>query len=128
MPVTSPRPAPAPTSASWSAPRAPRRALMVDFPSDINPQLWIVWGERRERLYLFGNCHTFPGRMAAWHPDGFDLCVSKFEIHEASEQSWAWIDGFLAGNEPAPPDDQDEVQFALWSGSARDFRDRGQWP
>jgi len=98
-------------------------------PNDVDPRLWIMWGDPPIRLYLFGNCHTSLGRMAAFDPStGQDLCVSKFEITEASDLAQAWIEGYLRGSEPAPPDDRDGSAFAAWQRAMTVFHGRGDLP
>jgi len=98
-------------------------------PDDIDPRLWIMWGEPPIRLYLFGNCHTSVGRMAAFDPStGQDLCVSKFEITEASDLAQAWIEGYLRGAEPRPPDDQDQEAFSRWQRAMVEFHRQGDLP
>jgi len=53
------------------------------------------------RCRLEGNAHTFPGRIAAWSETlGSHVTISRSDVRDASPEAWAWIDGFLAGNEP----------------------------
>jgi hypothetical protein len=71
-------------------------------PTDIDARLWIDRGCQGHD-FLFGNCHTFPGRMAAYCPhQANDVCVSREEIRSMSEESALWIAGFLVGSEPGP--------------------------
>ena len=63
--------------------------------------------------------------MSAYHPDGWEVSVSKFEIQEASEFAWVWIDGFLRGNEPRAPHDNDEEADQAWEAMAVEFRRTG---
>lgn len=97
-------------------------------PNGVDPRLWIIWGDPSTRVYLVGNSHTFPGRMSAYHPDGWEVSVSKFEILEASELAWAWIDGFLRGNEPSAPQDNDEEADLAWEAIVTEFRRTGDLP
>lgn len=105
-------------------------------PAHVDPELWILtYKHPSHREYLVGNSHTFPGRMSAYCPEenrGFS--VSKFEIERCSAYSRRWIDGFLHGNTPPAPDDDDvtprewESRFARWRELAATFHETGQWP
>jgi len=66
--------------------------------------------------------------MSAYHPDGWEVSVSKFEIEDASEFAWMWIEGFLRGNEPAMPKDNDEEVDAAWEAAVVEFRRTGDLP
>ena len=78
--------------------------------------------------YLVGNPHTFPGRMAMWcEVSSCELSVSLSEISSASEHARVWIDGFLAGNEPAPPQNDDPSEEQAWHRARRAFRATGEW-
>jgi hypothetical protein len=71
-------------------------------PRDIDERLWIERG-CPGRDFLFGNCHTFAGRMAAYcPPTAKDVCVSIDEIRAMSDEATLWVAGFLAGNESDP--------------------------
>ena len=53
------------------------------------------------RCRLLGNAHTFPGRIAAWSETlASNVTISRSDVRDASPEAWAWIEGFLAGNEP----------------------------
>lgn len=76
--------------------------------------------------------HTYPGRMSAWCPHkqvGYNVSLS--EMGEMSEQSRYFVAGFLAGNEPGPPDDADhEIEpddLAAWLAATARFRRTGLW-
>jgi hypothetical protein len=95
-------------------------------PDGIDPGLWIVAKNHPDPWFLYGNCHTFPGRMKAWNSkDGRDVCVSLFEIVSCSRSSYWWIKGFLAGNEPEPP--EDEAEAASWAERRDAFYETGDW-
>lgn len=84
------------------------------------------------RDFIVGNPHTFPGRMAAWCPhDRAGYCVSLGEIATMSDESRYFIAGFLAGNEPEPPTDDegesDEADQVAWQSARRRFRRTGCW-
>ncbi|HEU5379847.1 MAG TPA: hypothetical protein VFV38_30865 [Ktedonobacteraceae bacterium] len=104
--------------------------------SHYDEQLWFIQEGCDEKHYLQGNPHTFPGRMAAWCPkqqQGF--CVSKSEIQECSVAARYWIQGFLSGNEPAYPTDdegyplesEDDPQIKKWRAAIQLFAKTGVW-
>jgi hypothetical protein len=81
---------------------------------------------------LTGNPHTFHGRMSAWCPaQQVRYIVSLDETTEMSAASRYFIKGFLSGNEPAPPgeDDgnQDPGDLAAWLAAIARFRATGTW-
>jgi len=84
--------------------------------------------------FLFGNPHTFPGRMWAWCPKKeTSFCVSKSEIGEMSVQTSYWIKGFLIGNQPAPPTDENDNEdlegksYKDWLKQIDKFVKTGLW-
>jgi len=86
------------------------------------------------RDLLTGAGHTFPGRMSAWCPQkGIGYNVSLSEMGEMSEQARYFIAGFLAGNEPGPPDNDDAdadaeaADLAAWRAATGRFRRTGLW-
>lgn len=107
---------------------------MSDLPQ-YNEELWFTMGDHcGGRHFILGNPHTFPGRMMAWCPTKqTSFFFSKGEVESASSAAVAWIDGFLAGNEPPPPVDGDgDVDFASdayqhWSREVTRFRETGHW-
>jgi hypothetical protein len=63
-------------------------------------ELWVDAGSFG-RCRLDGNAHTSPGRISAWSETySAWVTISRSDIRETSPEAWAWIDGFLAGNEP----------------------------
>lgn len=79
-----------------------------------------------------GNGHTFIGRIAAWCPQkdvGYN--VSLNEMGAMSTESRYFIAGFLAGNEPRYPSDDegetDEADLIAWQSATRRFRRTGSW-
>lgn len=62
--------------------------------------IWVEAGDFG-RCRLDGNAHTFPGRISAWSEtlDAW-VAISRSDVREAPPEAWAWIEGFLAGNEP----------------------------
>lgn len=61
---------------------------------------WVVTDDLG-RCRLLGNAHTFPGGIAAWSEAlNVNVTIARSDVREASADAWAWIEGFLAGNEP----------------------------
>lgn len=70
--------------------------------------------------------------MAAWCPTTeVHYCVSVDEMKEMSTATRYCIRGFLAGNEPAPPIDdegnEDPDDMDAWRSAVRRFRHTGNW-
>jgi hypothetical protein len=98
-----------------------------NLPDDIDERLWIRTAGCGERDFLWGSSHTFPGRMQAYCPhERQDFSVSKCEVTEVSSESSLWIEGFLRGNEPGPPEDDDGLDE--WRTFREAFYRTGEWP
>jgi hypothetical protein len=79
-----------------------------------------------EIAYITGSCHTFPGRLSVWVPsDERSRCVSKSDIADAPVQARYWIQGFLAGSVPPPP--EDPSLEAVWLQARAEFLETGEW-
>lgn len=79
-----------------------------------------------EMAYITGSCHTFPGRLSVWVPsDERSRCVSKSGIADAPVEALYWIQGFLAGSVPAPP--EDPAQESMWLRARAEFLETGEW-
>ena len=58
---------------------------------------------------------------------------SKSDIEESSAAASTWIDGFLTGNEPAPPVnaegdvDFESIEYKKWLSHVEVFRNTGVW-
>ena len=105
----------------------------MDTPK-IDKRFWFKHKGCEGKHYLIGNPHTFPGRILAWCPiKKIDFCVSKAEMDEISESAQYWLEGFLAGNQPYPPlDDNGDVDFESpeyknWLLEIKEFRKTGDW-
>ena len=101
---------------------------------EFDKNLWFYHNGCEGKHYLIGNPHTFYGRMWAWCPKKQkSFFVSLVEIGEKSEQAKYWIDGFLCGNQPAPPTDvNDDVDFESpaykkWIEAIKLFSKTGYW-
>jgi hypothetical protein len=105
-------------------------------PPDEN--LWVMV-RGTGKVYVIGNAHTFFGRIAGYSESlrsGYIFSLS--EVEDASPSARAWIDGFLAGNEP----DLDEYlgfgevwdlgdndpDVVRWIDACRRFRRGGYMP
>ena len=93
-------------------------------PDDIDPRLWVKIKGVDGRCYLFGNNHTFKGRMCAYSEAlETDLGVSRGEITASADEAQYWIEGFLAGNEPSEAealgDDDDDNPGSDLGGGRR---------
>ena len=103
---------------------------------DFDEQLWFTMGACCSgKHYLLYNPHTFPGRMGAWCPlKKVRFCVSKSAVEECSLEAYYWIKGFLAGNEPdAPRNDEgdylpeDHPRYQHWRENIKQFPEAGFW-
>lgn len=100
----------------------------------IDENLWFYHHGCEGKHFLVSNPHTSPGRMWAWCPikkSGF--CVSKAEILESSLQTEYWVKGFLIGNQPAPPTNENEdvdlnsEPYKLWNLKVEEYEQTGNW-
>lgn len=103
---------------------------------NFDENLWFTMGDCCSgRHYLFYNPHTFPGRMGAWCPvKKVGFCVSKSEVEDCSLEARYWIQGFLTGNIPdVPRDDEGEdvlksdPRFEFWRENIKQFLVTGNW-
>lgn len=109
---------------------------MTELPERADEDVWIVVRACGEHDLLFGNPHTYLGRMAAWCPHRREsFAVSKSEILDMSRAAAAWVAGFLAGSEPDSPlnedgweVDDDDPRFAAWRESTTTYLRTGTWP
>lgn len=80
-----------------------------------------------EAAYILGSCHTFPGRLLVWVPsDDRSRCVSKSDIVELSIEAHYWMQGFLHGSVPSPP--EDPALDSEWASARIQFLETGEWP
>ncbi len=97
-------------------------------------KLWFNHKGCDGKHFLIGNPHTFHGRMWAWCPvKQRSFFVSKDEILESSEQTKYWVKGFLSGNQPSPPKNENQDvdytsdEYKLWKENIREFEQSGIW-
>lgn len=102
---------------------------------DIDDRLWFEMKGCSGRHFFVDGNSTILGRIYAWCPNKKIITrVSKSEVVTASDESWYFIKGFLAGSEPAPPlDDEgmlsaDEAAVAEWQADCTEWRRTGSWP
>jgi hypothetical protein len=101
-------------------------------PDEIDPALWFPCTDvPGARDYLYASAfHTFTGRMAAYCPSKqVWFRVSAHTIAEESpEATRYWVQGYLAGNLPHPPDRELEGEAVeRWAEKARAFFATGTW-
>jgi hypothetical protein len=102
-----------------------------DVPIPVDERLWFE-AACGGRDFIVGNGHTYPGRLAAWCPHrrvGYN--VSLAEMGAMPEETRYFVAGFLAGNEPGyPVDDEgecDDADLVAWRSATRRFRQTGSW-
>jgi len=109
---------------------------MTEPAPEFDPHLWFTYGDCCPgRHYLLHAAHTVPGRMRAWCPtERVVFSLSKPAIDDCSPEARYWIMGFLAGNEPdAPRDDDgdylpaDDPRYRRWQAAIREFGRTGVW-
>ncbi|BBH24321.1 hypothetical protein Back11_56660 [Paenibacillus baekrokdamisoli] len=76
---------------------------------DFDKDLWFTFKEHcKGKHFIVGNPHTFHGRISAYCPQkNVYFNVSLGEIGDMPSTTKYWIKGFLSGNEPAPPVDEE---------------------
>ena len=101
----------------------------------IDERLWFEMEGCTGRHFFVDGNPTILGRIYAWCPvKEIVTRVSKSEIVTASDESWYFIKGFLAGSEPGPPLDEDgtlspnEEAVASWRAACLVWRETGSWP
>jgi hypothetical protein len=111
-----------------------RDKVMSEVPK-YDEKLWFTMGSHCEgKHYLLGNPHTFVGRMLAWcSQKEVSFFVSKSAIDECSVEAKYWIEGFLKGNEPEPPTNEnsdmdfESEDYKNWLEKIEEFRQIGVW-
>ena len=98
----------------------------------LDEELWFDAPCGGRDFLLPGGPHTFPGRMAAWCPaKRVTYRVSLVEMGAMSTAAVYFVRGFLSGNEPEPPEDEDgamtEADRRAWIAATERFRARGSW-
>jgi hypothetical protein len=99
---------------------------------DIDPRLWFDAPCGGRDFLLAGQGHTFLGRMTAWCPDkAVSYNVSFAEMGSMSDETRYFVLGFLSGNEPGPPEDEDgnidPADLEAWRSATDRFRRTGAW-
>lgn len=103
---------------------------------EFDEKLWFTMSDCcGQKHYLLFNPHTFPGRMGAWCPEKqLTFNVSKSAIETCSLEAEYWIKGFVAGNEPPPPRDEnrdylpeDDPRYRRWQAAIKQFPETGIW-
>jgi len=87
-----------------------------------------------EKHYIIGNPHTFYGRIMGYCPmQKKSFYFSITEIESMPTETEYWIKGFLSGNEPGAPLDEDGniifdgEEYDFWEKSIELFHKTGYW-
>jgi hypothetical protein len=103
---------------------------------DIDEKLWFHMKdyECKERHYIIGYPHTFHGRVMGYCPEQKkSFYFSITEIDSMSIETEYWIKGFLSGNEPDAPVDEDGdtiyegEEYDFWIKNIELFHKTGYW-
>jgi hypothetical protein len=97
---------------------------------ELDESLWLRTNHCDGDHFLLGNPHTFPGRLSAWCPSKKQsFCISKSEIAQCSKETSYYLKGFLSGQEPeAPVDDEgDLLSMEAWYAATELFQQTGSW-
>ena len=108
-----------------------------DLHPDFDPERWVTAAGYEDRLLLGYNPHVHRGRIGVWSVAlGTGTRISASDVIDASPTAAAWIDGFLAGNEPGPHvmfGEQahdladDDPKMVRWRAAVGRFRATGRW-
>jgi hypothetical protein len=103
---------------------------------EFDENLWCKIGKCcPNKHFLYANPHAFTGSMNAWCPGKKNFIVlSKSDIEECSLEATYWVKGFLNGNEPDAPRDEEGAylsdeskEFKAWLATQTNFLDTGIW-
>lgn len=96
--------------------------------------LWFFHKGCEGKHYIIGNPHIVPGRIWAWCPkEEVSFFLNKNDMEEMSEATQYWLKGYLSGNEPPPPLDEDGMpaysgdSFEKWNLKRKRFHEEGVW-
>jgi hypothetical protein len=112
-------------------------AAAVKSEPGFDAALWFTEDGCEGRHFILDepNPHTFPGRIRAWCPTNrVHYNFSKAQMRDSSSETKRWVEGYLAGNEPRPPEDAEgfpdftSPAGLAWVEQARAFRSTGFWP
>ena len=99
-----------------------------------NTDLWFEHKGCTGKHFILGNPHTFIGRIYAWCPvKQTAFCVSRTEIGKLSNEAEYWIKGYLTGQQPVPPtNENDEIdyqskEFKEWEKKVDIYEKTGDW-
>jgi hypothetical protein len=108
----------------------------MDKKLNYDKALWIEIAHCDGKHFLLGNPHTYKGRIHAYCPKkDTTFCISLSEIIKMSKDSGYWINGYLCGNEPAPPEELDgetsvdyfqSQRYKTWEKQGDHFREKGE--
>jgi hypothetical protein len=101
----------------------------------LDPDLWFTSEHCDGRHFILGNAHTFRGRLSAWCPSKKrHFAVSKSEIVGCSRETTYFVNGFVSGQEPDVPLDEegdrlrpDSPDYQAWARASELFKLTGSW-
>lgn len=106
---------------------------------DIDEKLWFYLKDYdcddcKGKHYIIGNPHTFNGRIMGYcSQQKKSFYFSITEIKSMSVETEYWIKGFLSGNEPQYPVDEEGnrifkgEEYDFWVESIKLFHKTGYW-
>ncbi|HEX2179537.1 MAG TPA: hypothetical protein VHL54_08490 [Actinomycetota bacterium] len=106
-------------------------------PEDVDPALSFFSERCGGNDFLYdSHWHTHPGRMSAYCPHSEqwpDYRISVYELpRDLPVTTRYWVEGFMAGNLPTPPEDFFDWEggkfMAKWRPLAAQFVKTGYWP
>jgi hypothetical protein len=120
-----------PTSCIFAKVSLPLRWERIPDHSDeptIDERLWFE-ADCGGRDFLLGKAGwTFRGRMSAWCPKKkVSYRVSLSEMGTMSDETRYFVRGFLAGNAPNWPKNDDPDDFNAWLAATSRFQETGYW-
>ena len=104
---------------------------------EYDENLWFELENCEGRHFLIGNPHTYKGRIDAYCPiKNTTFCISYKEIKKMSIESKYWLQGYLSGNEPDPPEEYDgesavdffqSMRYKEWELKIQKFKETGEF-
>ena len=109
---------------------SPKKSALPPFDTS----LWFRHLGCTGKHYLLGNPHTVTGRLWAWCPkEECSFFLNRADIGVLSKAADYWIQGFLHGVEPNPPEGDDGTtdfqskDYQRWQTACRNLQATGVW-
>jgi hypothetical protein len=116
----------------WEGSLAPIAEIGTE--PNFDPALWFRTKSCKGMHFFLANPHTGFGRLSAWCTEKRDSTyVSKSDIVDCSKEAAYFLKGFLSGQEPdAPIDDEglpafDTADYQAWLRARDLFQETGHW-